>query len=80
MVAARRHADAVDAHVVRVRRAGGAVQHALAEQVVGARVGHATEQLTPVLRPDCRWKTDMGGELNSVTGLSVEGGHGWRVK
>ena len=52
MVTAGRSTGAVHTHVVRVRGALGAVLHTLLEQVVGARVGHATEQLTPVLRLD----------------------------
>ena len=52
VVAAGRLADAVHAHVVCVRGARGAVQGALLQQIVGARVGHTTEQLTAVLRLD----------------------------
>ena len=52
MVAAGGSAGAVDAHVVRVGGALGAVLDPLLEQVVGARVSHAAEQLTPVLRLD----------------------------
>ena len=78
VVAAGRYADAVDAHVVRVRRAGGAVQHPLAEQVVGARVGHTTEQLTPVLALNCPGETSLISERHHLRSSVV--GDGMYIK
>lgn len=47
-------ADAVHADVVRVRAAGGAVDHLILEQVVGARLLHAAVQAASILDADCR--------------------------
>lgn len=53
VIAAGRLADAVDANIVRVGTAAGAIDYFILEQVVSARLFHAAVQTTPILHADC---------------------------
>lgn len=53
VVAAGRLADAVDANIVRVRAAAGAIDYLILEQVVSARLFHSAVQATTILHTNC---------------------------
>jgi hypothetical protein len=53
VVAAGRFADAVDANIVRVRAAAGAIDYLILEQVVSARLFHPAVQATTILYTNC---------------------------
>ena len=55
VVAAGRLADAVDANIVSVRAAAGAIDYLILEQVVSARLFHSAVQATTILHTNC-WK------------------------
>ena len=53
VVAAGRLADAVDANIVSVRAAAGAIDYLILEQVVSARLFHSAVQATTILHTNC---------------------------